>query len=114
MAELKLSGNHLKGSRPVLSFDSAFDQQPHLQLMKEMFTQSFATPRRHPKSKPFHDHVISFHFLDNRIWLRNYQVHFPTCFVLPVMLPSSLHLLHMLPKKEGWCMPSEKTCNNST
>ncbi|KAL3140430.1 hypothetical protein ABBQ38_004690 [Trebouxia sp. C0009 RCD-2024] len=74
MAELKLSGNHLKGSRPILSFDSAFDQQPHLQLMKEMFTQSFATPRRHPKSKPFHDHVISFHFLDNRIWLRNYQV----------------------------------------
>ena len=74
MAELKLSGNHLKGSRPILSFDASFDQQPHLQLMKEMFTQSFATPRRHPKSKPFHDHVISFHFLDNRIWLRNYQV----------------------------------------
>ena len=74
MAELKLSGNHLKGSRAILSFDAAFDQQPHLQLMKEMFTQSFATPRRHPKSKPFHDHVISFHFLDNRIWLRNYQV----------------------------------------
>ena len=39
MAELKLSGNHLKGSRPVLSFDKAFDEQPHLQLMKEMFTQ---------------------------------------------------------------------------
>lgn len=79
MAELKLSGNHLKGSRPILSFDSAFDQQPHLQLMKEMFTQSFATPRRHPKSKPFHDHVITFHFLDNRIWLRNYQVCFVAC-----------------------------------
>lgn len=31
MAELKLSGNHLKGSRPVLSFDAAFDEQPHLQ-----------------------------------------------------------------------------------
>lgn len=73
MAELKLSGNHLKGSRPVLSFDAAFDEQPHLQLMKEMFTQAFATPRRHPKSKPFHDHVISFHILDNRLWLRNYQ-----------------------------------------
>lgn len=74
MAELKLSGNHLKGSRPVLSFDAAFDEQPHLQLMKEMLAQAFATPRRHPKSKPFHDHVISFHFLDNRLWLRNYQV----------------------------------------
>lgn len=32
MAELKLSGNHLKGSRPVLSFDSVFDEQPQLQV----------------------------------------------------------------------------------
>ena len=32
MAELKLSGNHLKGSRPVLSFDAAFDEQPQLQV----------------------------------------------------------------------------------
>ena len=39
LAELKLSGNHLKGSRPVLSFDANFDQQPHLQLLKEMLTQ---------------------------------------------------------------------------
>ena len=31
MAELKLSGNHLKGSRPVVTFDAAFDEQPHLQ-----------------------------------------------------------------------------------
>ena len=87
MAELKLSGNHLKGSRPVLSFDAAFDEQPHLQLMKEMFTQAFATPRRHPKSKPFHDHVISFHFLDNRLWLRNYQVSMSS-FGLPICFSS--------------------------
>jgi Brix domain len=32
MAELKLSGNHLKGSRPVVTFDAAFDEQPHLQV----------------------------------------------------------------------------------
>lgn len=32
LAELKLTGNHLKGSRPVLSFDASFDQQPHLQV----------------------------------------------------------------------------------
>lgn len=74
MAELKLSGNHLKGSRPVLSFDAAFDEQPHLQLLKEMFTQTFATPHRHHKSKPFFDHVISFTVADNRVWMRNYQV----------------------------------------
>lgn len=74
MAELKLSGNHLKGSRPVLSFDAAFDDQPHLQLLKELFTQVFATPHRHHKSKPFFDHVLSFTVADGRVWLRNYQV----------------------------------------
>lgn len=74
MAELKLSGNHLKGSRPVLSFDASFDEQPHLQLLKEIFTQIFATPLQHQKSKPFFDHVISFSVAEGRIWLRNYQV----------------------------------------
>ena len=49
MAELKLSGNHLKGSRPVLSFDAAFDEQPHLQLLKEMFTQVFAVKKASPQ-----------------------------------------------------------------
>ncbi|KAI7835875.1 hypothetical protein COHA_010223 [Chlorella ohadii] len=74
LEELKLSGNHLKGSRPVLSFDKNFDEEPHLQLLKEMLTQVFATPKRHPKSKPFFDHVLSFSVADGRIWLRNYQV----------------------------------------
>ena len=32
MAELKLSGNHLKGSRPVLSFDQARPPPP-LQIL---------------------------------------------------------------------------------
>lgn len=32
MAELKLSGNHLQGSRPCVSFDKMFDEQPHLQV----------------------------------------------------------------------------------
>ena len=74
MAELKLSGNHLKGSRAVVSFDAGFEAQPHLQLLKEMLTQVFATPRQHQRVKPFFDHVISFHWADNRVWLRNYQV----------------------------------------
>ncbi|KIY92755.1 hypothetical protein MNEG_15208 [Monoraphidium neglectum] len=114
MDELKLTGNHLKGSRPVLSFDGAFDQEPHLQLLKELFTQLlkelftevnagwltrphevswrgmarrgvacatcrriFSTPRRHHKSKPFFDHVISFTHADGRVWFRNYQVVLP-------------------------------------
>jgi hypothetical protein len=34
LAELKLTGNHLKGSRPVLSFDAEFDTMPHLQVKR--------------------------------------------------------------------------------
>ena len=42
--------------------------------MKELLQQIFVTPKGHQKSKPFFDHVISFTYCDNRIWLRNYQV----------------------------------------
>lgn len=37
----------------------------------------FACPRRHHKSKPFFDHVLSFSIADGRIWFRNYQVVIP-------------------------------------
>lgn len=70
--ELKLTGNCLRYSRPFLSFDKAFDELSHLSLMKEMLVHTFNTPRNHPKSKPFIDHVLSFTYFDGRIWFRNY------------------------------------------
>jgi len=73
MEELKFMGNCLKSSRPVLSFDKKFDSEPHMQLLKELFTQVFGTPRYHPKSQPFHDHVLNFTYLNGRVWFRNYQ-----------------------------------------
>ena len=36
MDELKMLGNALKGSRPLLIFDKYFDQRPHLKLLKEI------------------------------------------------------------------------------
>ncbi|KAJ8305682.1 hypothetical protein KUTeg_016227 [Tegillarca granosa] len=57
MSELKMTGNCLKGSRPLLSFDKIF-----------------STPNQHPKSQPFIDHVYTFSIADNRIWFRNYQI----------------------------------------
>lgn len=39
MDELKLTGNCLMGSRPLLSFDAQFDTQPHWNLLKHMFIQ---------------------------------------------------------------------------
>ena len=74
MDELKMLGNALKGSRPLLIFDRAFEDQPHLRLLKEMFSHAFTTPNRHPKSKPFFDHAFSFSFLDGRIWFRHFQI----------------------------------------
>ena len=70
--ELKLTGNCLKYSRPLLSFDGGFDDSVHTKLIKEMLLQIFNTPKNHPKSKPFIDHVLSFNIHDGRIWFRAY------------------------------------------
>jgi len=72
--ELKCTGNCLKGSRHVLSFDHAFAEEPHLRLYRELLTHIFNVPRYHPKSKPCTDHIFSFIFSDEKIWFRNYQV----------------------------------------
>lgn len=75
MDELRMSGNCLKASRPILSFDAAFDSKPHLALIKEMIKQTFATPDHHPKSQPFIDHAFSFSLTrDDKIWFRNFQI----------------------------------------
>jgi len=72
--EVRLAGNCLLGSRPVLYFDKYFSNLSYLKLIKEIFTQVFGTPRNHPKSKPFHDHIMSFYWLDRKIWFRHYQI----------------------------------------
>ncbi|KAK2639118.1 hypothetical protein Ddye_026913 [Dipteronia dyeriana] len=77
MEELKLTGNHLRGSRPLLSFSSNFDNDAHWKLVKEMITQIFGIPKDHRKSKPYHDHVFNFSIVDGHIWFRNYQITVP-------------------------------------
>ncbi|TGZ63698.1 hypothetical protein CRM22_006784 [Opisthorchis felineus] len=75
-SELKLTGNCLKASRPVLAFDAAFEDpnQPHLCLLREIFVQTFGTPNQHPRSQPYFDKTFVFGFMNNRIWFRNYQL----------------------------------------
>eukprot|EP00268_Persea_americana_P069467 TRINITY_DN986_c1_g1_i4.p1 TRINITY_DN986_c1_g1~~TRINITY_DN986_c1_g1_i4.p1 ORF type:complete len:312 (-),score=65.29 TRINITY_DN986_c1_g1_i4:343-1278(-) len=77
MEELKLTGNHLKGSRPILTFSTNFDKQPHWRILKELMMQIFQTPKDHRKSKPYHDHVFVFSIVDDHIWFRNYQITVP-------------------------------------
>lgn len=74
MGEMKLTGNCLRGSRPILSFDQNFTKYPHLAVIKELLTQIFGVPNHHPKSQPFVDRVVSFTYLDNRIWYRHFQI----------------------------------------
>ncbi|XP_026193933.1 uncharacterized protein LOC34619054 [Cyclospora cayetanensis] len=74
LSELRLSGNCLLHSRPLLVFAAEFDREPQFRVLKELFTQVFGTPRNHPKSKPFFDHVMCFFVADCRIWFRHYQV----------------------------------------
>lgn len=72
--ELRLAGNCLLGSRPILHFDKHFGDISYLKLMKQLLIQAFGTPRNHPKSKPFHDHIMCFYWLDKKIWFRHYQI----------------------------------------
>ncbi|KAG0647802.1 Ribosome biogenesis BRX1 [Hyphodiscus hymeniophilus] len=74
MEELHFTGNCLKGSRPILSFDSQFDSAPHLRVLKELFLHIFGVPKGARKSKPFIDHVMGFTIADGKIWIRNYQI----------------------------------------
>ncbi|VDC01401.1 unnamed protein product [Peniophora sp. CBMAI 1063] len=74
MDELKMTGNCLKGSRGVLSFDAAFDETEWGKLIKEMFTHIFGVPPTARRAKPFVDHILTFSLLDNKIWFRNFQI----------------------------------------
>jgi ribosome biogenesis protein BRX1 len=67
MDELRLTGNCMKHSRPILTFDEIFHKIQHLKLLKELFVDIFGTPRGHPKSKPFIDRIMAFYYADNRV-----------------------------------------------
>jgi ribosome biogenesis protein BRX1 len=67
MDELRLTGNCMKGSRPILSFDESFGRIPHLQLLKVLLIKVFGTPKGHPKSKPFVDRVMAFYYADQKV-----------------------------------------------
>jgi len=74
MEELNFTGNCLKGSRPVLSFDAAFDKQAHTRVIKELLTHTFGVPQSSRKVKPFVDHVVGFTIADGKVWIRCYQI----------------------------------------
>lgn len=74
MSELHFPGNCLKGSRPILSFDSSFTVQPYLLVIKELLTHIFGVPQGARKTKPFVDHVMGFTIADGKVWIRCFQI----------------------------------------
>jgi len=76
MAELKMTGNCLAASRPLLSFSEEFSTSGdmHWQVIKQLLTGIFGVPNHHPKSQPFFDHVFTFSIVDGKVWFRNYQI----------------------------------------
>ncbi|KAH9005334.1 ribosome biogenesis protein BRX1 [Lactarius hatsudake] len=74
MDELKMTGNCLKGSRGLLSFDAAFEETEWGRLTKELFTHIFGVPSQARRAKPFIDHILTFSILDSKIWFRNFQI----------------------------------------
>ena len=76
MDELKLTGNCMLGSRPLLNFDAAFNNTPHFRLIKNLLSDAFGTPLGHPKSKPFVDRIMSFFIVKNNICKSSYDTSF--------------------------------------
>ena len=74
MSELNFTGNALKGSRAIVSFDKNFDLAPSSALIKEMLLHTFSVPAGTRKSKPFIDRVVSFSFVDGKVYMRHYQI----------------------------------------
>ncbi|GAV52245.1 hypothetical protein ZYGR_0AG02360 [Zygosaccharomyces rouxii] len=74
MEELNFTGNCLRGSRPILSFDHRFDESPHYQLIKELLLHNFGVPPQSRKTKPFFDHVMSFSIVDDKVWVRTFEI----------------------------------------
>ncbi|EPY49553.1 ribosome biogenesis protein Brx1 [Schizosaccharomyces cryophilus OY26] len=74
MDELNMTGNALKGSRPILSFDKTFDSAPHLKIVKELLQQTLGIPKGARRSKPFIDRICTLTIADNKIWFRNYEI----------------------------------------
>ena len=72
--ELKLPGNYVRPTRPMLSFDSSFTKSPHLSLIQNLLLQIFNTPKNESKPVSFIDHIFSFSQTQNKIFFRNFEI----------------------------------------
>lgn len=76
--ELKLTGNCLRHSRALISFDKNFEESESGNniwgIFRRLAVDAFGTPKFHPKSQPFVDKVFHFGLSKGVVHFRNYQV----------------------------------------
>lgn len=71
---LRLIGNSLKGSRPILQFDPKFNDGGVLEIAKWSLQRLFSVPFEDPHSKPFVDRTMTFVVDGDVIVIRHYQI----------------------------------------
>jgi ribosome biogenesis protein BRX1 len=81
MKELGFGGNCLKGGRGILVFDKSFadaefgGSQTHKGMIRELLRGVFCVPQKGVRGmKPFVDRVTGVFGLDNKIWIRVYEI----------------------------------------
>jgi ribosome biogenesis protein BRX1 len=79
-AELGFKGNVLKGGRGVVVFDKSFDEGfagkegMWRGVVRELLRGMFCVPKRAKGVKPFVDRVIGVFYVDEKIWVRVYEI----------------------------------------
>jgi len=75
MDELHFEGNCMRHTRPLLVFDPVgFPEEGPKAALRPLLERIFGVPARHRRTRPHIDHVLLFSWLDDRIWMRNYQM----------------------------------------
>jgi ribosome biogenesis protein BRX1 len=72
--DLKLIGNCLKGSRPILQFDPKLEDDGVYSIASNLLKKLFSVPFEDPHSKPFVDRTMTFFLRENVIVIRHYQI----------------------------------------
>ena len=77
VAELKLDARRARRARNVLIFDTEFGYSSDRRILRALLTRIFSVPAAAlagPPTKALH--AVTFLWLDGRIWLRVYRIHY--------------------------------------
>jgi ribosome biogenesis protein BRX1 len=116
--DLKLIGNCLKGSRPILQFDPGLEDGGVFSISANLLGRLFSVPFEEPRSKPFVDRTMIFLRVGDSIVMRHYQIQWgegealtvlaevgPRVRLVPHFVLAGAFKGHKLWKNEGFISP---------